>query len=228
MGQRVLLIAIAVGTQLAGMTFAHAADDARAASAARDADLVQALRRGGYVIFFRHALSDQQQADTDRADLARCETQRNLSGEGRRMAREIGEAFKALEIRVGKVLASPFCRTVDTAELAFGKHEKAEGLKYTMGADQAQHSRQTEELRRMLGTVPPRGINTVLVSHNVNLKEATGVWPKRDGDAHVFRPRPDGGFDHVGEVTPADWSCWSGKSSNCRRAAPGSSREARR
>ena len=31
-------------------------------------------------------------------------------------------------------------------------------------------------------------------------QEATGIWPKREGDAHVFRPRPDGGFDYMGEI----------------------------
>jgi len=45
----------------------------------------------------------------------------------------------------------------------------------------------------------------VLVAHHLNLKEATGVWPKREGEAHVFRPRPEGGFDYVGEVSSEAW-----------------------
>jgi hypothetical protein len=36
-------------------------------------------------------------------------------------------------------------------------------------------------------------------------QEATGIWPKREGDAHVFRPRPDGGFDYMGEIVAETW-----------------------
>jgi len=57
----------------------------------------------------------------------------------------------------------------------------------------------------MLASPPPRGTNTVLVSHHINLKEATGVWPKREGEAHVFRPLPDGTFEYVGEVSTEAW-----------------------
>lgn len=220
---RGLVVAFAIGTQLgAGLTFAHAGGSAPAGPSVQSADLVRALRGGGYVIFIRHALTDQAQADTDRTNLTRCETQRNLSADGRRMAREIGEAFKGLDIRVGKVIASPYCRTVDTAQIAFGKHETTEALKYSVGVDQEQRARWTVEVKRLLGTVPAPGTNTVLVSHNGNLKEATGMWPKKEGDAHVFRPRPSGGFDYLGEVTAADWNCWNSKRSDCQRAASGS------
>jgi phosphohistidine phosphatase SixA len=206
------MVAITVGTGLAASP---------TAAQENGPDLVRALRDGGYVVFLRHAATDQQQADTDRTNLANCATQRNLSPEGRKMAHEIGEAFRKLRIRVGKVLTSPFCRTVETGVIAFGKHEKAEALRFAMGLDQVQRARYTDEVRRMLGTVPAKGTNTVLVSHHGNLKEAAGIWPKREGDAHVFRPRPDGTFEHVGEVSAADWTCWSGPRSDCPRAAAG-------
>ena len=67
------------------------------------------------LVDFRHAATNADQVDTDKLDFARCETQRNLSGDGRRMARDIGVAFKALGIRVDKVVSSPYCRTVETA-----------------------------------------------------------------------------------------------------------------
>ncbi len=175
----------------------------------RGRELVDALRGGGYVVYFRHAATDSSQADTDRENLERCDTQRNLSAEGRRMARDIGQAFRALGIRVGKVISSPYCRAVDTAELAFGRPEKSAALYFAIGADREERVRLSAELRRMLATAPAAGTNTVLVSHHANLKEATGLWPKREGDAHVFRPRPGGTFDHVGEAGPDDWSRWA-------------------
>jgi phosphohistidine phosphatase SixA len=175
----------------------------------RGRELVDALRGGGYVVYFRHAATDSSQADTDRENLERCDTQRNLSAEGRRMARDIGQAFRALGIRVGKVISSPYCRAVDTAELAFGRPEKSASLYFSIGADREERARLSAELRRILATAPVAGTNTVLVSHHANLKEATGLWPKREGDAHVFRPRPGGAFEHVGEAGPDDWPRWA-------------------
>lgn len=170
-----------------------------------ESDLIDALRRGGYVIYFRHATTTPEQADTTDPKLGRCEAQRNLSADGRRMAAEIGGAFKTLRIPVGKVVSSPFCRTVDTATLAFGRHEVSDALYFAIGVGKTEREQQVLALRQMLATPPARGTNTVLVAHHLNLKEATGVWPKREGEAHVFRPRPEGGFDYVGEVSSDAW-----------------------
>jgi phosphohistidine phosphatase SixA len=170
-----------------------------------EGELIDALRRGGYVIYFRHAATNPDQADTSDPKLGRCETQRNLSADGRRMAREIGAAFQTLRIPVGKVVSSPYCRTVETATLAFGRNEVSDALYFAMSVAKPEREQQGLALRQMLAAPPGRGTNTVLVSHHANLKEATGIWPKREGEAHVFRPRPDGGFDHLGEVSAEAW-----------------------
>ena len=188
---------------------AFAAEDTPSGSVSGGKDLGQALRGGGYVVYFRHAATDAEQVDADHPDFKRCATQRNLSPDGRRMAYDIGRSFKILGIRVGKVVTSPFCRTVETAELAFGRHQVSNDLYFAVGVDKDERTRQSAELRRMLATPPPPGTNSVLVAHNANLKEATGTWPKREGDAHVFRPRPGGGFDYIGEVTAAEWLRWA-------------------
>jgi phosphohistidine phosphatase SixA len=175
-------------------------------NAPRGADLIDALRQGGYVIYFRHALSNPDQVDADTAQLGPCGTQRNLSSEGRRMARDIGKALQTLRIPVAKIYTSPYCRAVDTAELAFGRHENSNDLYFAVGLSKEERERQSVMLRQMLSTAPKAGSNTVIVSHHANLKEAAGIWPKREGDAHVFRPRPGGGFDHVGEIAADEWS----------------------
>lgn len=171
----------------------------------QESDLIDALRRGGYVIYFRHAATNPEQADTSDPKLGQCESQRNLSADGRRMAGEIGGAFKTLRIPVGKVVSSPYCRAVDTAKLAFGRHEVSEALYFAMGVGKTDREQQGLALRQMLATPAARGTNTVLVAHHINLKEATGVWPKREGEAHVFRPRSEGGFEYVGEVSSDAW-----------------------
>jgi phosphohistidine phosphatase SixA len=173
----------------------------------QEKELVDAMRRGGNVIYLRHATTNPDQVDADRPDFTRCETQRNLSDAGRRMAREIGSAFKALGIRVGRVLSSPYCRTVETAELAFGRHEVSPVMYFAMGVAKEERASQSSKLRLMLSTPPSPATNTILVGHNANIKEAAGVWPKREGDAHVFRPGPSG-FAHIGEVSAEDWARW--------------------
>lgn len=184
----------------------------------RGHDVVNDLRAGGYVIYFWHATTNPDQVDSDSVKPDRCGSQRNLSTGGRRMARDIGLAFQALKIPVGKVVTSPYCRAVDTAELAFGHHENSDVLYFAIGMDKDQRSRQSTELRQMLSTPPQPGKNTVIVSHNANLKEATGIWPKREGDVHVFRPVPGGGFDYVGEVSPDEWTRRAGQTGQEARA----------
>jgi hypothetical protein len=94
---------------------------------------VAELRRGGYVIAFRHAATDFSMSDTAR-EYADCAHQRNLSAAGRRQARAIGGAFRALGIPLGAVIASPYCRTLDTARLAFGHASPSADLLSEQGA----------------------------------------------------------------------------------------------
>jgi len=175
----------------------------------RGQQLAEALRAGGYVVYFRHAATNSDQVDVEKPDFARCETQRNLSADGRRMARLIGGAFKTLGIRIDKVLSSPYCRTVETAQLAFERNEVSPLLYFAVGVEKEGRARRSQKLREMLSTPPAANSNTILVGHNANLKEATGVWPKKEGDSHVFRPGA-GGFVYIGDVTAEEWVRFSG------------------
>jgi Histidine phosphatase superfamily (branch 1) len=105
----------AVGDREGSTTAAPSADPSR------EEGLMSALRGGGYVIHFRHTATNWASDDEHPVVLSDCETQRNLSTEGRRQAHAIGEAIERLEIPIGRVLSSPFCRALDTARLAFGR-----------------------------------------------------------------------------------------------------------
>ena len=83
--------------------------------------LVQALKSGGLILYFRHASTDFGQNDDAMSGYEDCARQRNLTDRGRDEARRIGAAIKRLDIPVGDVLASPFCRTRETAQLIFGR-----------------------------------------------------------------------------------------------------------
>jgi phosphohistidine phosphatase SixA len=153
----------------------------------RAAPPVARLRRGGYVVALRHAATDRTATDMT-GDLRDCSRQRNLNPEGRRQARIIGRAFRRLEIPVGRVLASPFCRTRDTARLAFGQARPSRALLSAdfFGAGEAAE-RQRGGLRRLLALPPGRGSNTVLVSHEAAIAAATGVTVA-EGEAVIVAP----------------------------------------
>jgi phosphohistidine phosphatase SixA len=151
----------------------------------RSAAPVGRLRRGGYVVALRHAVTDATATDMT-GDLRDCSRQRNLNAEGRRQARAIGRAFRRLEIPVGRVLASPFCRTRDTARLAFGHAQPSRALlsaDFFGDGDAAQRG----GLRRLLALPPGRGSNTVLVSHEAAIDAATGVTVA-EGEAVIVAP----------------------------------------
>src|SRR4030095_156661 len=79
------------------------------------------LKAGGQVVLMRHAVTTPGVGDPDGMVLADCSTQRNLSDEGRAHARQIGEAFRARRVAVPQLYSSPWCRSLETARLAFRK-----------------------------------------------------------------------------------------------------------
>ena len=163
------------------------------------------LRQGGFVIYFRHAATERTGANDEAADLEKCETQRALSDIGRAQAVQIGEGMKRLRIPIGQVISSPFCRCKDTATLAFGRVTVDKGLYFALVPNPEEVKRLAASTRKMLSTAPAPGTNTVLVSHTANLREAAGIWPKHEGMAYVFRPLGDGKFEPVAMVLPEDW-----------------------
>jgi len=168
--------------------------------------LVKELKKGGYIIYFRHGTTaDFGEKDVADADLDDCARQRNLSEEGRTQTKSIGQAFRQLEIPVGAVYASPYCRCIETAKNLFGKVEKTRALHFAIHLRNADRASVTSQLLDLLGTPPASGTNTAMISHTANLQEAVGVWPKPEGVAHVFKPGKDGQFTYVGVMQPDMW-----------------------
>lgn len=188
---------------------ATAADSAAApatmAPLAPLAAVVDELRQGGFVIYFRHAATEVGEAGGASEDVVDCATQRNLSAAGRAQARDIGLAVKALGIPIGTVTASPYCRTWDTARLAFGRVAADDDLRFALATDAGETRRLAAALRRMLATPAAVGRNDVIVAHTANLFEAAGIFPQPEGVAYVFRPLADGRFLPVARVLPGEW-----------------------
>lgn len=166
--------------------------------------LVAALRQGGYVLAIRHTATDASAADVDLKNLEDCSGQRNLNDTGRRQAIAIGQAVAALGIPIGEVFASPFCRTRETAELAFGRFKVDHAL-YNAYVAPDERPRLYGELRRRLALPPAPGTNTVLVTHGFNVQGASGESPA-EGETVVFRPDDGKGFGLVGRLTVGEWT----------------------
>ena len=169
--------------------------------------LINELKKGGYVIYFRHGdTSNTGEKDVEDKDLGNCAIQRNLSDEGRVQTKAIGAAFRKLQIPISQVYASPYCRCVDTAKNIFGKVQKSSALHFAIHLDNAQRGNATTQLLGLLGTRPQPGTNTALISHTANLQEAVGIWPKPEGVAHIFKPDDGGQFSYVGVMPPEAWT----------------------
>ncbi|MEL7237571.1 MAG: histidine phosphatase family protein, partial [Planctomycetota bacterium] len=97
--------------------------------------LVDALRAGGHVVYFRHAQTEKDYADQVTADVNDGSTQRVLSEEGWHQAKGIGVAFRELKIPVGDVISSEYFRAWQTADLAFGRYEKNPVLNFWPAED---------------------------------------------------------------------------------------------
>ena len=194
------------GTETPAQTASPApqAEGTSPSGALEGGELLRALRQGGFIIYFRHAATVPG-SDSDVQDLSNCAAQRNLSEQGRQQSRDIGEAFRRLGIPVGAVRSSGFCRTLETANLAFGRAESSLDLtSLPQAGTPAEEERRVSALRALLATPPPPGQNTVLVAHLFNIQRAAGI-SIAEGEAAVFQP--DGGaFRLVATVSPEEWS----------------------
>ena len=174
-----------------------------AAPAQQSADLLAALRAGGHIIYFRHADTDHGQTDQRGMRLDDCTTQRNLTDRGREHARELGEAIRALEIPIGAVLASPLCRTMETATLAFGTARPSPAVREGGPLAPGTPGR-FPALRALLSTPVAAGTNTIVVGHAYPYFTLVGGQYLSEGEADVLRPR-GGDFEVLARLGLKQW-----------------------
>jgi phosphohistidine phosphatase SixA len=172
--------------------------------------LLSELKKGGHIIYFRHAQTTKDYADQadPKIDLKNCETQRKLSDVGIKQAKDIGAAFTAKTIPVGDVITSDYCRAWKTADLAFGKHQKNSKLNFLPFEDYTDE--QVKEMKAnvtpLLTAVPKSGQNTVIVGHDDIFEAGTGIYPDPQGMAYVLTPDGKGSFKLVANMLPEEWA----------------------
>ena len=203
---RVLIRSLALG---ASVMMAAALPAALAQTTSlKGSDLAEALRQGGYVIYFRHFETGRDTPDQVTAEVGDCWTQRNLNVAGFQQAQAIGRSFHRLRIPVSRVVASPFCRAWQSADLAFGRHERIDALKLPPAKDYspAQIELMRDGLMPFLAMAPAAGTNLVIMAHDDNLPAAGGPDLPRQGDAVILKPDGGGGFAVVAQLAPDAWA----------------------
>jgi phosphohistidine phosphatase SixA len=163
-----------------------------------------ALLRGGYVLYFRHAATDFGQSDERMTGFEDCARQRNLTDAGRADARAIGAQIRRLQVPIADVLASPFCRTRETAELIFGRARV--DLRVRGGPALPDDAQRYADLRALLTTPLRTGANLAIVSHGNPLRALAGPPYLEEGEAAVIEPRGADGFRIVAKIRPGAWS----------------------
>jgi phosphohistidine phosphatase SixA len=169
------------------------------------AQLLTELRAGGYVLYFRHFATDFSQNDDRMRDFDDCASQRNLLDRGRADARRTGETMRKLDIPIGRVLASPYCRTVETAQLLFGRAEKMNEVRG--GPVASNDPERYAGLRALMSTRPESG-NLVISSHGNPFQAVAGSPYLAEGEMAVIKTLDErlGRFEITARVRAEDWA----------------------
>ena len=154
------------------------------------------LQGGGQVILMRHAITTPGVGDPPGFKLEDCATQRNLTDHGRAHAKRIGQAFAQRKIPVERIVSSPWCRCLETARLAFGKHDEVSTALGNLFGRAENRDKQVAQMKTFLSS---RKANLVLVSHGSTIVALTGVSPGT-GEMVIVTPQGGGKFAVAGRL----------------------------
>lgn len=135
-----------------------------------------ALRAGAHVALMRHADAPGGGGDPPGFRLDDCATQRNLSDKGRADAERIGTRLKSEGIAVEKILASPWCRCMETARLLKLGPVEAAATFSNVVVLRDQIEALTAGGRAIIGEWHGKGI-LLVVTHGANIFALTGISP---------------------------------------------------
>ena len=160
-------------------------------------NLWAALKTGTAFAIMRHALAPGV-GDPANLNVADCSTQRNLSGDGRRQAIEIGKRFRKSGIANAEVYTSAWCRCRDTAELLKLGKVRHLGAIGSFFREPEQAEAQTDALKSWLSAYRSNA-PLILVTHYVNIAALTGVYP-RSGEIVVVQRLSGGRLKVMGSL----------------------------
>lgn len=155
-----------------------------------------ALRAGGHVALMRHALAPGV-GDPAGFRLDDCATQRNLSEQGRRQARDTGELFRRHGVNRVDLYSSQWCRCLDTARLLDLGEVQAYPALNSFFENERGGTEQTARVKSLI--FAHAGDRTLmLVTHQVNMTALTGIYPQ-SGEILILRPK-SGKLEFLGRL----------------------------
>ena len=157
-------------------------------------NLINQLEDGGKLIFIRHAYAPGS-GDPNNFNLNDCSTQRNLSNDGRKQAKNIGEFFKENKIKVDKVLSSEWCRCKETAKIAFRDFSTNNFLNSFYSSKYAKNKNKQIKMLNDYIKEFENTKNLILVTHYVLISEVLNYGPS-SGEIVVS----DKNFNMIGSI----------------------------
>lgn len=137
-------------------------------------NLVDSLKKGGKIVFIRHALAPGG-GDPGNFKLNDCSTQRNLNQNGIEQSKKIGFFFKENKIPIDKVLSSEWCRCKDTAKYAFKNFKTFDALNsFYSSKFEKNKNKQIKDLKKYINQWNSKD-NLVFVTHYVVILEILDV-----------------------------------------------------
>ena len=125
-----------------------------------------------------------------------CFTEKNLSDFGKQQALAIHTEFQKRGIAIDQIWSSPYCRTKDTAELAFKRYEVSSLLHLIRTVPEKIAEENQNQIRKILSNYQ-NPANMVMVTHRPNIADIANIR-LQPAQMIVFEPLGDGLFDVLG------------------------------
>jgi len=185
------------------------------ATGADVAKIAPMLEQGGYVLVLRHGATDERQKDVYPFVFDDMTKQRQLSDQGRNVARDMGAAMKTLGIPIGQIYSSKLNRAIETGSLMSGAQitpvseltDSGAGGASAMANPDGSNTRIGNAIRALVNKAPAIGTNNLLITHKTNIADAFGkeFADVKEAETLVYQPNPSGAATLVGRVLASEW-----------------------
>ena len=133
-------------------------------------DVWALLKKPGHVVLLRHSNAPGSQTESDDMNFKDCSIQRNLDAAGKAQAARIGDAFRKHGIAKLQLIASQYCRAIETAKLTrLGPVSENPVLNLVYVADLVAKNAALKKSVELIRKIPPKQL-TMLVTHVGNIQ----------------------------------------------------------
>lgn len=176
------------------------------------ANLFRSLRDGNKVVIFRHAAADvgaDQNLSTTPEWWKSCDSKlaRQLNAQGIKDAANTGKTLRLLDLPIGRVISSEFCRSFTSAE------QMATGLPIQqlneLNLYMASEMNRCDITLKLAANQPRDTRNTLFITHTgiiANQPDCVSLNKLQWGDAAVFTLNENKTINYMGIIPVKDWT----------------------